>query len=372
MEYTTSTTNITKFQSRGIAYVVFISQLLTSCGGTARELQADPTALLNAPFDAGSTSLPKPALPAESATSVEKNTVEVTYLNLASEAHTIPVDLAHTSVAAFLERIKQQERLVDAGCRFVVREEAYNEADTRPLSDILDAATMHEEPLTIIKISNAALAQELLGNNYLGAEAWRQLGIELEINLPIVSDKLLAKVRRLHAQGDEPILVLDLGKSIEEIERLCQAKSIIVLSTEDEGDKSLRAEAFYQAVGTGCFPRWLLLPSSDHGVLPGTRKKDYDTQVKHMQTNYPGYEVGGVRELVTLSMLKYAQDSTVLFPEEPWTYGRCKEEYQTGDWKGWRVVLGKRFSSASGGLVVDDVVGSAYDSYGLFCLLVGF
>ena len=165
---------------------------------------------------------------------------------------------------------------------------------------------------------------------------------------------MLVEIKRLQENKQQPILFLDLGKSIEEIERLCTAKSITVLSTEYRGDEQLRAESYYKATGTNC-PRWLLLPGSEHGVLPGSRRKTYDDQVKHMKSNYRGYEVGGARELVTLAMLKYAQDGTVLFPKEPSTYGRCKEQYQTGKWLGLQICLGSVEASSSsgfGGLVV--------------------
>ncbi len=88
-----------------------------------------------------------------------------------------------------------------------------------------------------------------------------------------------------------------------------------------------------------------------------------------MEANYLGYVVGGVRELVTLAMLKHIQDGTVLFPENPDTFARCKEKYQTGDyWKGYRVLLGGNSSSASSGLVV----ASNHDGYAhIFCGLFG-
>ena len=70
-----------------------------------------------------------------------------------------------------------------------------------------------------------------------------------------------------------------------------------------------------------------------------------------MHINYPSYQVGGVREVVTRAMFKYLNDVTVLFSEKPWIYCRWKEKYQTGDWKGYRIILGARSSSASGGLV---------------------
>ena len=118
--------------------------------------------------------------------------------------------------------------------------------------------------------------------------------------------------------------------------------------------------------------RWLLLPGSGHGVLPGSRNKDYNQQVQHMHTYYSGYEAGVLRELVMVAMLKYLQDGKVLFSDSPFTYSRCKEQYQTGEWKGYNVLLGNRPSSASGGLVVSAVVfGIATDFDGLFGSFVG-
>ena len=42
---------------------------------------------------------------------------------------------------------------------------------------------------------------------------------------------MLAEARRLQTQGEEPLLVLDLGKSIAEMERLCTAKGITISYT---------------------------------------------------------------------------------------------------------------------------------------------
>ena len=91
-----------------------------------------------------------------------------------------------------------------------------------------------------------------------------------------------------------------------------------------------------------------------------------------MKANYPGYAVGEARELVTLVMLKYIKDGTVLFPEEPDTYGRCKEEYQIGAWEGGRVLLGSNSKNDSGsvsGLLVDYYSGGGDGSAGLFAYL---
>jgi hypothetical protein len=351
--------------SQGIASILLMSQLLTSCGGAAEALRREPAVVAeaslagsSAPLLASSSSaaLPEPALPADTEKQEANTTIEVRYLNLAGVEHSIQVDVAHTNVAEFLERIKQQERLVDAGCRFVARGEAYNEADTRLLGAIVDRRTIEEEALTIIKVSNVTIAQALLGANYLGEEAWQKLDITVSAqDLPAVSDELIRRIKAMQTQGEQPLLVLDLGKSIEELEALCYTKDITILSTEYEWGNNLRAEACYKSVGT-CCTRWLLLPGSDHGVLPGSRDKTYNDQVQHMQVNYPGYEMGGVRELVTLWILKDTQDETVLFPREPMTYGRCKDQYQnqTYYWQGHRIALGGT-SSASGGLVPSTV-----------------
>jgi hypothetical protein len=211
--------------------------------------------------------------------------------------------------------------------------------------------------------------KRLLGNNYLGEEAWLKLGVQSDqlSSLPAVTEELLSRIKAMQTKGEQPLLVLDLGKSIAEIEKLCKAKGITVLKANG-GDAILRAGTCYKATVKDF--RWLLLPGSDHGVLPGSRRKSYADQVQYMESNYPGYEVGGARELVTLAMLKQIQDGTVLFPAEPCIYARCKEEYQTGGWKGYRVVLGG--CSASGGIVVGCLAVNADGNLGLFCLLVIF
>ena len=225
-------------------------------------------------------------------------------------------------------------------------------------------------------MSNASIAQELLGDNYLGEDAWKKLGIE-DSDIPSLSDEMLAEARRLQTKGEQPLLVLDLGKSIAEMERLCKAKGITVFSTQyEDNTKNLRAETCYQATVKDF--RWLLLPGSDHGVLPGSRNKSYAAQVQYMEANYPGYVVGGVRELVTLAMLKHIQDGTVLFGVN---YGRCQKEYQTGDCKGTLIWLGAVKPSSSsdfGGLgftlprlTFPDTLHLPHPRVGLFSCLVG-
>ncbi len=357
--------NITQVQ-KGIAYLLLISQLLTSCGGLEVEAAAassDPSvASSEAPLSQPSAvdALASTSLTDMPTDAAGTNMQQLRYLlGLAGEEKVIDVDLAHTnSVSALLAAIKKQHGISNCVCRLVIDKEDYEENDTRPLQPILDLLTSSDTLPTIIKMDNTALAEELLADNYVALEAYKQLGLpqaEIDaITLPPVSDSLLAEARRLQTKGEQPLLVLDLGKSIEELERLCQAKDINVLSRNAE---KLRAEACYSATGTGC-PRWLLLPGSDHGVLPGSRNKNYDDQVRYMEANYPGYEVAGARELVTIAMLKYLQDGTVLFPKEPGTYGRCKDKFQKAgsSWDGYPISLGGVATSSPsgfGGLVVD-------------------
>ena len=357
--------HITKVQ-RGVAYLLLISQLLTSCGevvaaSLVAESSEEPLSQPSAAGNLGSASSSLKEMPTDGAGANMQQ--QLRYLvGLGGEEKTIDVDLADTSVSDLLTAIKKQLNLTDCVFRLAVDKYVYKEDDTSALQSILDPGTLADTLVSIVKIPNTAVAQELLKNNYLGAEAWKKLGIkdsEAEaIEIPVLSDEMLVEIKWLQKNEQQPILFLDLGKSIEEIERLCTAKSITVLSTEYRGDEQLRAESYYKATGTDC-PRWLLLPGSDHGVLPGSRDKNYDNQVKHMKANYRGYEVGGARELVTLAMLKYAQDGTVLFPGSPYTWGRCKEHYQTGDWKGYRICLGYVEASSSsgfGGLVVATIV----------------
>ena len=169
------------------------------------------------------------------------------------------------------------------------------------------------------------LVPKVLGNNFVATKAWKALDVEVPA-LPELSPALIAEVKRLHQLRQQPLLVLDLGKSIAELEALCKAQGLSVFKADGD-DEKLRAEDCYQAPGTDC-PCWFLVPGSDHGVLPGSRNKRYDEQVSYMEQSYPGYVVGGIRSLVTLAMLKYLHDGTMLLSENPSKiYGRCKEQF---------------------------------------------
>ena len=159
---TTSNYTITKVQ-RGIFTVLLLSQLLTSCGGKAIEIGTEDS---QAPLQSLSSSSSAEVLTAEAARPVG-HIQEVFYRNMAGEAGSIQIDPANTTIAEFLASIKQKDNLRDSVCRLVSGLAAYSEDDTR----LLHAILVPEEELTIVKISNAARAQEHLGANYIGEDA---------------------------------------------------------------------------------------------------------------------------------------------------------------------------------------------------------
>ena len=339
-------THITK----SIAAVLFLCGLITSCGGITEETT-----------EAHAAGTP----------------MEVSYGYLSGTQRTIRVDdIASISVVTLLENIKAQDGIVDSYCSLVVGECTYDEDDGRRLKDVLDVATIDEAQLSIIVMSNAEKAQRMLGDDYVGLEAWQKFGISEEeiaaVELPTLPDAMLAEIKRLQDLGQQPLLVLDLGYSIADIERLCQAQDINLFSYHAD---VLRSEACYQNRETDS-PTCLLLPGSDHGVLPGSRNKCVADQVQYMEETYPLYEVGGVRELVTIVMLKYIQDGTVLFSNHPCTLSNCKEYFEAGHWKGYPIRLGGNKKEASGSLVGLVVVIRFFDypytEVGCFAVWRGF
>lgn len=296
---------------------------------------------------------------------------EVSYTNLSGNQKTIPVDdVAGISVGAFIKAIKVQAGIVNSYCNLVVGLEAYEEEDTRPLAALLNVATTSKSQLTVIVMPNVVKAQRLLGDNYLGIEAWQKLGLTAEereaIEIPTLSDAMLAEIKRLQDLEQQPMLVLDLGDSMATMEKRCAKRDIPVLSNYKQRDRRIRQQSYYRTPGPA-YARWLLLPGSDDGTLPGSRNKRYDDQVQYQQEHYPGYVVGRIRELVLVAMLQYVQNGTVLW-DHAYTRGRCKEQFKNGNWQGYSVLFLEP-SRDQGGILVFGDVGAAQDIAGLFCVL---
>ena len=64
------------------------------------------------------------------------------------------------------------------------------------------------------------LVPKVLGNNFVATKAWKALDVEVPA-LPELSPALIAEVKRLHQLRQQPLLVLDLGKSIAEDNARC-------------------------------------------------------------------------------------------------------------------------------------------------------
>ncbi len=236
----------------------------------------------------------------------------------------------------------------------------------------LEALDLRNKALTRDRL----LVPKVLGNNFVATQAWKKLDVAVS-DLPELSPALIAEVKRLHQLKQQPLLVLDLGKSIAEMERLCKAKGVDVFSTAYSYVEILPADSYYDASVSNA-PFWMLLLGSDHGVLQSSRNKTYDDQVLYMKANYQSYQVGGVRELVNLTILKYLQDETLLFSINPVTWGICKElsSQSEASWYGYHIGLGTvagDIPSGFEGLKVCTLYTGPefrFQEYGLFCVYV--
>ena len=158
---TTSNYTITKVQ-RGIFTVLLLSQLLTSCGGEAISLGTeDPQVPLQS---ASSSSAAEAEVLTVDAARPVGHIQEVSYRNMAGNEVSMQIDPA-TTIAEFLAIVKQKANLRDGVCRLVYQGNDYKEDDTRLLHAILDPTTIEDPQLTIVTMSNASIAQELLGAN---------------------------------------------------------------------------------------------------------------------------------------------------------------------------------------------------------------
>lgn len=236
--------------------ILLLSQLLTSCDSGAEAIVTNATALEPATEEPvptpSSGSGVWPAADSLAETAQPFNMQTIPYYSLAGELSSINVtDVSAISVAEFLVMVKRREGLTDSACNIVYGTTVYTEHDhDRMLAEFVNPVAIHAEVLTIIKVPNIAIAQNLLDANYIGLEVYEQLGMSTTaieaIPLPSLSDAMFTEVRRLHELGQRPLLVLDLGKSIAELEALCEARRIHVFRQNAE---RLRAEACYSVAG---------------------------------------------------------------------------------------------------------------------------
>ena len=128
--------HITKVQ-RSVAYLLLISQLLTSCGevvaaSLVAESSEEPLSQPSAAGNLGSASSSLKEMPTDGAGANMQQ--QLRYLvGLGGEEKTIDVDLADTSVSDLLTAIKKQLNLTDCVFRLAVDTYVYKEDDTSAL-----------------------------------------------------------------------------------------------------------------------------------------------------------------------------------------------------------------------------------------------
>lgn len=289
------------------------------------------------------------------------------YLGLSGDNHSaVPIILSETRAQQLIQTVKKQfpgPLDVNKGWKMVYEQQIYTENSEDLLSDILP---LKKEGLQvrILVNDNAEKLQQMLGNNFMGEETWKKLGVEVPADeIPAMSCELFEKVLEMKHAGKKPVVILDLGMSIEELESHCEEA---VIFTGAGNEEKLTAEPCYkESIVT---KRWLLLDGSEDGVLPGSRNKTYEEQVRYMKDNYPGFEVGSARELATFYVLHQIESETPLFSatSSP-TWGIVKERYhhQQGSFKDKQIALG---AGSELGLVVH--YSCCRDSHGLFSCFV--
>ena len=163
-------------------------------------------------------------------------------------------------------------------------------------------------------------------------QAWRKLEVQILLpDIPPITPQILKEIYRLHKRNEQPVLLLDLGISIDALqERYIAYTNAIELAAIYENHNrqiTIHEEVMHTTRNS---PQWILLPAVDYGILPGSRNKKYQQQVLYMYMNYADYVVGDAREMVTVAMLSYLCGKQ-MFPNAPEeTKGRCKTKLENG------------------------------------------
>jgi len=189
---------------------------------------------------------------------------------------------------------------------------------------------------------------------YVGTEIYKTLGIEVPMPLPEISKGMLKAIEEMKGAGEEPHMVLDVGISMVHLETALKATAPGTKFYSEDFKKekygSERGEA-----------GWIVVPTSDHGVEPGSRNKLYAEQERDKNKKY---EIMGARQVVVVALLTHADKGEFLFPVSPYTWARTKDLTASGS----RAYLGV---FAGSGLLVYDAGNDDYrtDLCGLAVLL---
>lgn len=161
-------------------------------------------------------------------------------------------------------------------------------------------------------------------------QAYAKLGIQVaETDIPPITSRILKEMYRLHKRSEQPLLILDLGFSIDTLQEP------YIAYTDIEGftpiyENCNRQMVIHEEVMhiTRHNSQWILLPGADSGILPGSRNKGYYEQILYMNIHYVDYVAGDAREMVTVAILG-ALCGKQMFPGTPEaTAGICSTKLE--------------------------------------------
>jgi len=210
--------------------------------------------------------------------------------------------------------------------------------------------------------NNALSIKELVGtDNFLGNHTWRKLGMTDVVPPPIPAIIMREQIIRLKNMDEEVLVMYDLGISIQELEQVCNQNYKLPKFCRDVQYEKFKEEAFYTEKAT---PHWVLCIVSEECILPACKNKSKKEQITNMHDNYPGFEMGDARSLVTMCFLQHIHNGKKLLNDNS-SIMACTNNKWEKNYTGCDVYLGN--FSEKDGLRVDFT--SHGRASGLFCML---
>ena len=220
--------------------------------------------------------------------------------------------------------------------------------------------------------SNPAIADiaKMIGKDkIIDEQTWSKINVTINKDeIPAITANMLRTISTMLANKEEPILILDPGISMQALDEKLKASESI--SLQKFQDHTWYGESFAKTHGK---VQWIVMPTSDGGLLPGSRNTAYTDQVKYMQQTHPPFSVLKGRELAVavIGSALVNPDNRLLFDRpgdgqnqgKGWGEARCEELWSaTGSSSSLGLSMGK-FNQA--GLQVTKNDNKAYTDCGL-------
>jgi hypothetical protein len=221
---------------------------------------------------------------------------------------------------------------------------------------------MYDIPKGVVSDYEAEI-KKLMGGRFMGVEAWLKLGKKVsdapEITLEMVKYlKLECEVIRNGKKVNEThqLVLIPKGVSVEDMHRLCVGKKsdskIDDFIDKFEGKHAGKAGGWTTKGMEASY--WSLMyvgdRSVDNGVIPGSRDKDWDDQVKvfnEMNARIGGvYEIIRGREAILSTLMRYMSTGEKILTynesSQPNTGTRTLDHWDKNGWgSGRRVFVGE-------------------------------